>query len=825
MDFFYHALMKKTRLPLFLPVIGLLVAITGSAYAETPPDPSRAATGFGDLAQNLYQLQHEPSAGNYGQCIGRYTTAHGTHAQGQLAPDTQAEDVITATMDRLSGQRGGMIQLQGRVVIQDRDRRLLTDEALMDQNNELLRFPQGLIVSEKDLVAQGRTAGVGLNGQSLSLQGVQWVMPALGLRGTAEALTRSADGKLVLRGAALTRCAPGNAGWRLGIDELEVDESAGVARGTGAVLQIRSLPVAYLPRVKVPLDAEQITGWQMPTGGVSSTDGVDIQVPYYWRISPQMNATLAPRWVSERGLGLDGNLSYTSSRQVAVMEVSYLPSDDLYNGLFDEDLYKELGGADRLGPFNAADRWLLAADQIGKLGAFRTRVDFTRTSDRDFFRDLNAYIGPTNPNALSQMFEVSYDSPHLNVRLRSMGFQRLDELDIADYEAVPSLQMNYRSNPLGQGLDLSVRAQWSQFDRNGPASAFDTADIEGSRSHFAPTLGYRKDYAGGFWAIKGGTKLTRYHFDRGPALAEEALKAQADRHVDFFSVDAGLVFEREVSLGGGGFWQTLEPRLYYLKQGYEEQNALPVFDTTPLSMTFEQLFLDNHFAGLDRIADADRATVALTSRLISPKGRELLTVSAGHLQHFARPRVRLPGFMDIGQHDLFAGDVAISLSHRWQVRSRQLWNYDQDKWEELGLSLHLRDDGVGRYNLGVTKRRLDNIKQAHISAFAPLNQNVAITARWHYDLEQHRTLEAFAGFEYDDCCFRLRLVARQYLENPSYRTFGVPESLLPDRLLRTDRSVLLEVQLKGLAGFGSKVEALMSRGVYGYDTPGIRMQR
>ena len=100
-------------------------------------------------------------------------------------------------------------------------------------------------------------------------------------------------------------------------------------------------------------------------------------------------------------------------------------------------------------------------------------------------------------------------------------------------------------------------------------------------------------------------------------------------------------------------------------------------------MTFEQLFLDNHFSGLDRIGDADRATLAITSRLINPAGQEVLTVSAGHLQHFSTPRVTVPGFADVGINDMFAGDVALSLSDHWQLRSQQLWNYDQSQWEEV----------------------------------------------------------------------------------------------------------------------------------------------
>jgi hypothetical protein len=66
-------------------------------------------------------------------------------------------------MDNLIGERGGNIQLQGNVVIQDGGRRLQAPTALMNQSDERVKFPQGLLVSDTDLVVQGpeRRAGIG----------------------------------------------------------------------------------------------------------------------------------------------------------------------------------------------------------------------------------------------------------------------------------------------------------------------------------------------------------------------------------------------------------------------------------------------------------------------------------------------------------------------------------------------------------------------------------------------------------------------------------------------------------------------------------------
>jgi len=62
-------------------------------------------------------------------------------------------------------------------------------------------------------------------------------------------------------------------------------------------------------------------------------------------------------------------------------------------------------------------------------------------------------------------------------------------------------------------------------------------------------------------------------------------------------------------------------------------------------------------------------------------------------------------------------------------------------------------------------------------------------------------VEAFAGVEYGQCCWRLRLVG-QHLKNK------------PDSAGST--SVMIQVELAGLGTIGQKVDKLLERGIYGY---------
>ena len=341
---------KRSITLVLLLLTGISEAQEGSAsasqVASAVPATSPGASVLnpaGDLALRLYRPALEPSAEHFGQCLGSYIAP----VTPPLSNENAGERLITAELDRLTGQRGGQVALRGNVLIRDGHRFLQADSALLEQEGQKIRFPQGLLVTEPDLIFQGQRAEIGLQGETLQLDAVQWLLLEQKFRGSAASLVQRESGQVVLKDAQLTRCLPGNQGWSLGVDRLEINEGDGYAQANGAVLKVRSIPVAYLPRMRVSMDGSRTTGWQMPTGGLSSRDGLEAQFPYYWQLDDALSASLAPRWVSRRGVGIDGQLSYAKQSNVAEANVSFLPSDNLYNGYLDRDTYKALD-ADRV---------------------------------------------------------------------------------------------------------------------------------------------------------------------------------------------------------------------------------------------------------------------------------------------------------------------------------------------------------------------------------------------------------------------------------------------------------------------------------------------
>jgi LPS-assembly protein len=85
-----------------------------------------------------------------------------------------------------------------------------------------------------------------------------------------------------------------------------------------------------------------------------------------------------------------------------------------------------------------------------------------------------------------------------------------------------------------------------------------------------------------------------------------------------------------------------------------------------------------------------------------------------------------------------------------------------------------------------------------------------MVGRGYHDFTFQRELESMAGVEYNSCCYRMRIVARRWLDNDL-------ANVINDEELEYDKGIFFEFQLKGLGGIGSKVSGILSDGIYGYD--------
>ena len=268
------------------------------------------------------------------------------------------------------------------------------------------------------------------------------------------------------------------------------------------------------------------------------------------------------------------------------------------------------------------------------------------------------------------------------------------------------------------------------------------------------------------------------------------------------SIDAGLFFDRNTRWRGEDYLHTLEPRLFYLNSPFRDQSALPLFDTTPLTFGWGQLFRDNRYSGADRQADANQATLAITSRLLDGEdGRERLSLSLGRVLYLDTPRVRLPGEpLPEGGGSAYVGEADWRVSDRWSLSLAQQWHPGSRGTELSALRSQWRFADRGVLNASYRYRK-DLLEQADLSFTAPIDAHWRTVGRWVWSLRERRTLEALGGVEWRSCCMAVRVLARDYIRD-----------------LNAERNlgIYVEIELNGLGRFGRDSERLLSDGILGY---------
>lgn len=682
---------------------------------------------------------------------------------------------------RVSHSVGGLVILDGAVVLEQGNRRLTGERATvteLDHQAHQVELSGGVTLTEPGLALAATTAE--FSDRAGRAEEVEFLLFGPGFRGSADVVERAGETTRLL-GARFTRCEPGTATWELETRELGLREGAEALQVRGATLKLRGVPILRVPRLRLPVSDERQSGFLPPDVTWSRDEGLDLSVPYYFNLHPQYDATVTPRYVAERGAGLELQARGLTGSAEAAVGVAMLPDDAMYA--------EDTGEDDN-------DRWLATVEHRGRFGPLSTTIDYTAASDVDYLRDLGSDLGVARRSFLTRFATARFDNGGWSAGISGLGFQWLAPRT-DPYRRLPEIDLSYVGGSTG-AFNWAIDSVWTAFD----APAERGAAVDGRRLHIEPRVSLPFVKPWGFLKFGAGYRYTAYDLD-GVAASRNP---NPERRIAFGDIDAGLFLERGATLGGATFVQTLEPRAYYLRQGFTEQDHLPRFDPSVTPFSFQQLFRRNRFAGLDRISDADQLALAVTSRMLdAATGAERLAASVGTVVHFEDRRVSLGEGLPPPQADLpLVAELAARVGY-FRASAAVTWDTDRGHADEVGLALQYRRDNRRIVNFGHRLRRAGAIDQSDASLIWPLSDRWAAIARFAYDFEQDRANEVFAGFEYATCCWQARAIYRRYVEAQT--------GLLGDAA--EERGILLQFVFRGLAGFGS-VESNLARGIKGY---------
>jgi LPS-assembly protein len=630
-------------------------------------------------------------------------------------------------------------------------------------------------------------------GQALATTGRKIEREPVTGSGVADVLEFRGPDQYALANATYSTCAPGRRDWEVRIDDLDLDYTEGVGTGRGAVVAFKDVPIFYAPWLNFSLNNQRKSGLLPPTIGSTSKNGLEMALPIYWNIAPDMDATFTPRLMARRGvqwntefrylLGLHGGDSlFLPQVDEGQVRLEYLPGD-------------KLAKRDRYGYSITHSQRL--ADGLS------AELKLNGVSDDSYFSDLTTRVGQVSQSNLLRQGTLSYEGAWYNAQLNVQTFQTLQVLPntYTPYRRLPQLKASAFNYNLPQGLALNVDAEYVNFDHPN--------FLIGKRTIFHPQLSLPLGNSYFSLTPKLGLHFTRYALDRldrpgqdNPLLAGWlGAPDQPSRTVPQFSLDASVIMDRNFDWLGQSLVQTLEPRAFYAYVPDRNQSRIPVFDSSLADFNYSQMFSPNRYVGGDRIGDANELTLAVTSRfLASSSGAELLKATVGTRYYFNDQRVTLPGETPRSARsaDILATLSGQVLPHTYADAGWQ-YNPRDSRTERLVLGGRYRPEADKVLNAGYRYAR-DLLGQIDVSGQWPLAGGWHGVGRYNYSTKERRGIETIGGLEFNAGCWAARFVVQRLATIANKPT----------------TAVFLQLELNDFSRIGSNPLDLLRRSIPGY---------
>lgn len=710
----------------------------------------------------------------------------------------------------------------GNVDMRQGARHLKTNQVEVSQNGagdnaQRYAYAKGAFdYQDNQINLKGENAKIHLNSKDTDIDNADYQFVGRQGRGTAQNSEMRADYRL-LKNATFTSCLPNDNSWQIEASEMKQHIKEEYAEMWHARFKVAGVPVFYTPYLQLPIGDRRRSGLLIPSAGSSSRDGYWFAQPIYWNIAPNYDATITPKFMSQRGWQLNGEFRYLNELGEGEIAGEYL-SRDRYEHFAD----------------NRKSRHLLHWLHNAKFEDWRLNINYTKVSDKNYFNDFTSDYGSSTDGYADQTARLAYYQPNWNFAISAKQFQVFDDVEIGPYRALPQMDFNYFRNNIGNLVDFKLFAQAVRFANKSP-------DMPTAwRYHAEPSLTLPLSSRYGSLTVE--TKLYATHYRQKAGTGVDAdTQSSVNRVMPQIKVDLQTVLASQKTLFDG-YTQTIEPRVQYLYRPYRDQSNIGSkrsstylglgYDSALLQQDYFSLFRDRRYSGLDRIASANQFTLGGTTRFYDEKSEERFNLSLGQIIYLNDSRID-----DNTQNSTTGRASSWALESNWKISNQWNWrgSYQYDtRLNTTSLASTTLEYNPERNNLVQINYRYANekyIDQNLTSQINRYNQDIqqlgatvaweigdqwAVVGRYYHDLALNKPVEQYAGIQYNTCCWAAGVGVRRYLvsETESRQYKNKKDTFY-------DNSINFNIELRGLGSndHHSGIVEMLDNGMLPYVKP------
>ena len=540
--------------------------------------------------------------------------------------------------------------------------------------------------------------------------------------------------------------------WQVKAERIVYDQTKHQVRFTSATIEVKGVPVAWLPAVSVPDPTVRYsTGLLTPEVGNSTKIGYFVRAPIYVEISSSQDVTVAPMVSTSGGevLQAEYRLRLNNGGMWLQGSGAYNPKGGL-SGTPGAQTYGHLFGAGR---FALSDTW-------------RTGFDIQTTTNAAYMRFYDISFLDRLVNDL-----FIEDTPgRSRFNLASYYFEGLRSTDVASRipYLLPRLEASFI--PTAKVAGGSFRADLSGV-AIGRDSGRNDQRLTGEINWKTPVVWGN----GQIWTFVLDARGDAYRFQNPATAAATGSDSYLQRGTAYGALDWRWPF---IAQGGGGRSYVIEPIAQFIAQPYGGNPAgLRIEDASDFEFSDTNVFSFNQVPGYDLIESGPRANVGARAEAFFPGGSVEGQVGQTYR---VKPDPKFAAFSgNSGASSDIVGSLSVKFPHlditdrldvdrgNGSVRRHEL--YVTSSFDRTSLQVSYVQLPTSVLTLGLPSRQELNT-QLDLNIW----RNWQVFVAGQRDLDAGQFLNTEFGLGYEDECLAISLAyRRKYTED---LILGVPPS-------------------------------------------------
>ncbi len=604
-----------------------------------------------------------------------------------------------------------------------------------------------------------------------------------------------------------------------------------------AQLEFFGVPIAYMPYFSTPdPTVKRKSGFLMPGFSEASTYGFATEIPYYWSIAPDMDATFNPRITTRQGVLMQAEFRQrliNGSYQIRAYGIDQL-DPGAFAGQPGDRQFR--GGVETKGQFAINDKWVWGWDGV-VLSDYYFMSDYRLSQYRD---PLNSFLSlPTE--AVSQLYltgvgnrsyfdlrTIYYLSFSGNQQQVPVVYPVMDYSNVFNYPIFGG-EVSYKTNFVNLSRNDAVFDPITTLANTNSLCTTTSADplartpsqcllrgMPGTYTRFTAEAQWRKSFTdsyGEIWTPFVSARVDAINADvtNAPGVGNflPTGNTTALRVMPTVGLEYRYPFINVQPWGS----TTIEPIAQVIIRPNESYaGKLPNEDAQSLVYDASNLFSVDKFSGYDRVEGGGRANVGVQSTTQFDRGGSVKVLFGQSYQLFGLNSFAVQDMNNTGVDSGLAtqkSDYVASVNYSpnrtytFSVRSR----FDEQTWNVQRFEAEARANfdrwsvsmTYGNYaaqpELGYLIRREGLLGSGSVKIAA--NWVVTGAARW--DLEANKLNTYTIGAGYVDDCF---VLAANYVTSYSYSAGTAPPVL--------GHAYMLQLGLRTLANTSSSATGVGS---------------